>query len=1162
MSFAHLHLHTEYSLDDGLVRIEPLMERVGELGMSAVALTDRNNLFAAVKFYRAARAHGIKPILGADIDLELLAERDAGTARAVLLCQNETGYRNLCTLLSDYYRTGSRGITRGSLAAHNEGLIVLSGGRAGDVGQAALSGNQTLAARVLDYWQKHFDGRFYLEATRTDRPHEDDYLHLAMDHAHKRGLPMVATNDVRFLASTDFEAHEVRVCIRSQQQVNATGRISEYSKEQYLRDEGLMREAFRDYPDELLQNAEYISQRCTCTLELGRTLLPAYPTPSGETMDDHLDQLAGEGLQKRLQHLRELDQLAASEEEYRSRLEYELGIIHKTGFSGYFVIVADFVAWARHHEVPVGPGRGSGAGSLVAYALEITQLDPLHYGLLFERFLNPERISMPDFDIDFCNRNRDRVIDYVRERYGADSVAQIITYGTMSAKAVIRDVGRAIGAPYGFCDRMARAVPNRLDITLKEAFKESDDFRAMVTNPDEPTGAHLFEVAQQLEGMARNASRHAAGVVIAPGSLLEYSPLYFEPRQPEVAITQYDMGDIEQIGLTKFDFLSLRTLTVLHQCLGIVNARKAEQGEPPLQLEDLPLDDAPTYELMKKANTTAVFQLESAGMRDLVQRLRPDRFEDIGVLLALYRPGPLNSKMDEEYIRCRRDPGKVRYLHPDLEGALEETFGVMLYQEQVMRIARDVAGYSLGESDLLRRAMGKKKPEEMAQQRKRFEKGAVAHGLKEHEARKIFDLMQEFAEYGFNKSHSMAYAMLTYQTAWFKTHYPDAFMAAAMNSERDVTDKLALLCQEARALGLTVRGPDINHSDYDFTVPEEGVIRYGLGAIKGIGQGLVQRLVAERGDEPFESLTELCQRLSSRDAVEKDLRVLIHAGALDSFGESRRGMAEAAKEVREQGLRFQVDQQAGQESLFGGQAMPSGVVERESVAEYPPAERLEREREALGFYFSSHPFDLYRQRVRQVVPQTLAQVVERCRNTDRRSQQLFWVAGIVVNIRRARNRQVMFIELEDESGRLEVVTEETEYARDLQRGTLLIVAGEPRLSLQQEERGEHVRIRPKSRASFFTLEEMSRWAHQVCVTLTVDSDEHTVAGMRDVLRQHPGNCSVRVDWSGPKSGSRSWMLGEEWGIDPHEEAMGAFAQVSGVKSVDILYTSNDDVAAS
>ncbi len=1157
MSFVHLHVHTEYSLDDGLVRIEPLMQRVSELGMPAVALTDRNNLFAAVKFYRAAWAHGIKPILGADIDLELPAERDAGTARAVLLCQNEVGYRNLCTLLSDFYRHGACGISRENLSAHNEGLIVLSGGLAGDIGQAVLSGNHAQAARALDYWQQHFDGRFYLEVSRTDRAHEDDYLHRAMEYAHARSLPMVASNDVRFLASTDYEAHEVRVCIRSQQQINAAGRISEYSKEQYLRDEGLMREAFRDYPDALLENAAHIAQRCTCTLELGRTLLPAYPTPNGESMDDHLDHLAGEGLQQRLQHLQELSQLAASEEEYHARLDYELGVIHKTGFSGYFVIVADFVAWARRHEVPVGPGRGSGAGSLVAYALEITQLDPLRYGLLFERFLNPDRVSMPDFDIDFCNRNRDRVIDYVRERYGADSVAQIITYGTMSAKAVIRDVGRAIGAPYGFCDRLARSVPNQLDITLREAYKESDDFRALVTNPNEPTGAHLYELAQQLEGIVRNASRHAAGVVIAPGSLLEYSPLYFEPRQPEVAITQYDMGDIEQIGLTKFDFLALRTLTVLHQCLGIVNTRRVEHGEEALQLEDLPLDDAAAYGLMKQAKTTAVFQLESPGMRDLVQRLQPDRFEDIGVLLALYRPGPLNSKMDEKYIQCRRDPSKVQYLHPDLEGALEETFGVMLYQEQVMRIARDVAGYSLGESDLLRRAMGKKKPEEMAKQRERFEKGAVAHGLKQYEARQVFDLMQEFAEYGFNKSHSMAYAMLTYQTAWFKAHYPDAFMAAAMNSERDSTDKLALLCQEARSLELTVLGPDINHSGYDFSVPEEGVIRYGLGAIKGIGHGLVQRLVAERGEEPFGSLEELCQRLSSRDAVEKDLRVLIHAGALDSFGESRRSMAEAVKEVRQQGLRFQVDQQAGQEYLFDAGDSSNGATARERIEEYAPAEQLEREREALGFYFSGHPFDLYCKQVRQVVPQTLAQAAERCHSANRRSRHQMRVAGIVVSTRRARNRQVMFIELEDDSGRLEVVTEETEYASDLQCGTLLIVEGEARLSMQQEERGERVRIRTQSRASFFTLEEMRRWAHQVCVTLAADSDEGTVNAVREVLRQHPGKCAVRVDWSGPKSGVRSWMLGEEWGIAPHQEAMGAFSQVSGVKSVDILYVRSD-----
>jgi len=874
-------------------------------------------------------------------------------------------------------------------------------------------------------------------------------------------------------------------------------------------------------------------------------------------MDDYLDRLAHDGLQERLTRLEHKGQLAASEAEYQERLEHELEVIHATGFSGYFVIVADFVEWARRNDVPVGPGRGSGAGSLVAYALDITQLDPLRYGLMFERFLNPERVSMPDFDIDFCNQKRDQVIDYVRERYGADSVAQIITYGTMSAKAVIRDVGRVLGLAYGFCDRLARAVPNRLDITLEEAYKESEDFRHIVDNPKDPGGAQLYEIALQLEGIVRNASRHAAGLVIAPSALTGYSPLYFETRQPEVTITQFDMGDIEVVGLTKFDFLALRTLTVLDQCLKTVNARRDEEGQEPLALEDVPLDDESAYKVMQDAKTTAVFQLESPGMRELVMRLKPVCFEDIGVLLALYRPGPLNSKMDDEYIRCRKDPNKIRYWHPDLEPALKETYGVMLYQEQVMQIARDVAGYTLGESDLLRRAMGKKKPEEMAQQRKRFQEGALKHGLKEHEAQRVFDLMQEFAEYGFNKSHSMAYAMLTYQTAWFKAHYPDAFLAAAMNSERDSTDKLALLCREAQTMGLTVRGPDINHSDYDFTVPEKGVIRYGLGAIKGIGQGLAQSLVAARTDAPFEGLEDVCQRLSSREATEKDLRALIHAGAMDGLGQGRQAMAGTVAEVRQQGLRFQQDQQAGQESLFGEQQMPEVNSAKVVEKEYEPAMLLEREREALGFYLSDHPFTLHRDDVRQVVPRTLTQVAARARSADRWSRTAVWVAGVVVSTRRARNRQAAFIELEDDNGRLEVVTEACEFVDDLSCGVLLVVEGELRLS-QTEERGEQVRVRAQTRECFHTLEEMmSRFAHQLCVTLDVDSDDRTVDGLQDVIRRHPGDCKVRVDWYGQKSGSNSWVLGEDWKIAPHEEAMQAVGQVPGVKSADILYLRTD-----
>ena len=1147
MSFVHLHLHTEYSLDDGLVRIGPLMERAAALAMPAVALTDRNNLFAAVKFYKAALNYGIKPILGAEVDLEMPVMRDR-CARTVLLCRNQEGYQNLCQLLSDRYRDGRDRILREDLAKRNEGLIALSGGVAGDLGQAMIAENRRAANAALEYWKRHFPERFYLEVTRTDREHEEDFLQFALECAGEHDLPVVASNDVRFLSSEDFEAHEVRVCIRSQKRVNDPDRAREYSKEQHLRPEIVMREAFESYP-EALENTEQIAMRCNCRLDLGRTLLPAFPTPDGESMDDYLDRLANEGLARRLERLGSSRQMAGPESGYRERLEHELGVIHQTGFSGYFVIVADFVEWARDNDIPVGPGRGSGAGSLVAYALGITGLDPLRYGLLFERFLNPDRVSMPDFDIDFCNQNRDRVIEYVRKRYGEDSVAQIITYGTMAAKAAIRDVGRVLGAPYSYCDRIARAVPNELGITLTKAYQDSPEFRELVSHPEDTTGAHLYEVALQLEGVVRNASRHAAGVVIAPGALTDYTPLYFEARQPDVAITQFDMKDVEEIGLTKFDFLGLRTVTLLHQCLGTVNARL----ETPLDLDTLPLDDAKTYALLQQAQTTEVFQLESAGMRDLLMRMKPDCFDDLVALVALYRPGPLNSKMDVEYIQCKREPNRIRYLHPDLEPILAPTFGVILYQEQVMQIARELAGYSLGETDLLRRAMGKKKPEEMAEHAERFQKGAARHGLAPSAAQKIFDLVKEFAEYGFNKSHSVAYALLAYQTAWFKAHHPDAFMAAAMSSEIDDTDKLARLCKEARELELTLNGPDVNESGYYFTVPAEGEIRYGLGAIKGVGQGLVGCLVEERGEAPFASLEDLCHRLDTRDYSERDLRALIHAGALDGFGASRRAMAEAAGRFKIQAQRIQSDRDVGQDSLFAQEPAAELCALPQAEAEYETSERLAHEFEALGLYFSGHPFLQYRQQVTQVVTQSLSQVRQFAEGAVEAGRGRSWemrTAGVVMKISYPRNGEVAFLDLEDDRERLEVVSQDPRRAKDFEVGDLVLVQGEVRVQ-PKAERGERLRIRAKS---LYSLDQANRqWAKRVHIVLNGDSGPDTVRAIKQALADHRGGCEVSVEYVGERSPSK-WVLAEDWRVSADEEALQALRGVAGVESANVLYS--------
>ena len=1150
MNFVHLHLHTEYSLTDGLVRIKPLMQKVAEKGMSAVALTDRNNMFAAVKFYRAALEYGIKPILGAEVEVEIPGSRSQ-TARAVLLCQNAEGYRNLCILLSDAYRSGRPVLTRQALTQNSDGLIALSGAMHGDLGYAAMAEDVRQAKDLLGFWRKHFPDRFYIEATRTDRDHEDDFLEFAAHLAEQDQVPMVATNDVRFLDSADFEAHEVRS--RISQGTSNADRVREFSKEQYLRETHEMQEVFSDWPESLITHTEHIAVRCNFQLQLGRTLLPAYPRPSGKSIDDYLNDLARDGLARRLELLRGSNQMAAEEKRYQERLDKELEIIHGTGFSGYFVIVMDFVDWARRNQIPVGPGRGSGAGSLVAYSLRITGLDPLRYGLLFERFLNPERYSMPDFDIDFCQEERDRVIDYVRERYGQDNVAQIITYGTMAAKAVVRDVGRALGAPYGYCDRIARSIPNRLGITLAEAYKEDPEFKKLVTDPEQPTGGHLYEVALELEGIVRNASRHAAGVVISPTPMTDYLPLYYEPRQPEIGITQFDMADIEMVGLTKFDFLGLRTLTLLNRCLQTVNARRAIEQQEPLDLETLPLDDERTFQLLRKADTVAVFQLESEGIRELTRRMRPDHFDDLVALVALYRPGPLNSKMDDVYIRCKHDPSKVSYLHADIKPILEPTFGVMLYQEQVMQMAQKLAGFSLGEADLLRRAMGKKKPEEMAKHREQFEDGAVDHGLKPHQASRIFDQMQEFAEYGFNKSHSVAYALLAYQTAWFKAHYPDAFMAAALSSEIDTTDRLKLLRREAcDTLKLDVLPPHVNESEYYFTVPEPGKVRYGLGALKGVGRNTVQHLTEMRGNQPYADLEDLCLRLDTRYVGEKEISTLIHAGALDDLGANRHTMAEALKRTRNNARRVQEDRAAGQESLFGVAEEQASPMAMETFEEYSNEVLLQYELEALGFYLSGHPFDSYRAVVQQIGASTPTQILEiaaRATALGRAHNSEQTVAGVVVKLTYPRNREVVFAEIEDSRSTLEVAIVDVASTQNLKRGDLLIARGRLRILPREADRGARLRLRAETIQTRRDLEGM---ANGIRIILE-HSDPNTVRQAREMLARYPGSGTVQVVVVAPQ-GRAEFVLPDNCKVQPNEQLLEKIRGIPGVIRADHLYS--------
>ena len=1108
--FVHLHLHSEYSLADSTIRIAELVQRCVALGQPAVALTDIDNLFATVKFYKAAEAAGLKPIIGADIHL---ADGNETPSRMTLLCRDRSGYLTLSRLLSRAWMEGHQAdgvVVRPQwLREDNAGLFALAG-RHSLAGRLAASNRHELAEAWLADWQGALGDRLHLELTRTGRDGEDAFNTFALHAAAQRGIAVVASNDARFLDPDGFEAHEARVCISTGRVLDDPKRPKEYSTEQYLKSSTQMAELFADIPD-AISNAVALATRCNVELKLGEYALPAFPVPSEHTIESWLREQSREGLARRL----EKAPLAPgkSREVYDARLETELGVILQMGFPGYFLIVADFINWAKRQDIPVGPGRGSGAGSLVAWALGITDLDPLPYDLLFERFLNPERVSMPDFDIDFCMDRRDEVIDYVAAKYGRDRVSQIITYGTMAAKAVVRDTGRVLGHPYGFVDSIAKLIPMTLGICLDDALGESE---AAKKNPmlastelieryrSEDDVRDLLDLARSLEDLTRNAGKHAGGVVIAPSPLSDFCPLFAEhdgDGRGKSPVTQFDKDDVEAVGLVKFDFLGLRTLTIIdwavkainvrrartHECRDRPDAdsdRRARANEPPLDITTLPLDDKPTYELFARGDSVAVFQFESRGMRELLKRARPDTFEDIIALAALFRPGPLGSGMDKDWVDRKHGVAAVSYPHPSLEQVLGPTYGVIVYQEQVMQIAQVLAGYSLGGADLLRRAMGKKNATEMAKERAKFEDGSAARGIPARVASPIFDLMEKFAEYGFNKSHSAAYALVAYQTAWLKVHYPAEFMAAVLSSDMDNTDKVVGFLDEARVMGLTVLPPDVDSSAYMFeaidlptTDPQAdtGVktIRYGLGAVKGVGRGACEAIVqarrsgtsqcrdrqdadSDRRAGSFVDLLDFARRVDSGKLNRRALEALTQAGALDRLGKNRASLMLQLPEVIKATDQLAREQAAGQNSLFGGgfsgeseAAGPALHIDLPQTDEWPLAQLLNGERDTLGHYLSGHPFDPYREELRGLVGHDLGDL-ERIWESRPESARGGWrpeldtiVSGQVVAMRKKGDAQ-MFVQIEDGRGRLECAffgETYTEFAALIARDRLLVIQG-------------------------------------------------------------------------------------------------------------------------
>lgn len=1144
--FVHLRTHSEYSLVDGLTRVGELVNLVSADGMPAVALTDESNLFALVKFYQKALNAGIQPVIGADC----WVKTSHGLGRITLLCMNQTGYLNLLELLSLGWLKGQEGdyalLSWDWLCEHHEGLICLTGSTEGEIGRLVASGHLEKATETLTRYHALFGDRLYFELTRLGLASEHQIGQFALSHVDPLGIPLVATNVACFPTANDYEAHEARVCIHDGVTLDDTRRVYRHTPEQWLKPSHEMQALFSDLPDACANTVE-IAKRCGVTLTLGTYFLPEYPVPEGMTLDSFFRQFSHDGLTERLRIAAERG-LTLDEPAYRTRLDFEVDIILQMGFPGYFLIVADFIQWAKDQSIPVGPGRGSGAGSIVAWALKITDLDPIAHDLLFERFLNPERVSMPDFDVDFCMEGRDRVIDYVASRYGRDAVSQIVTFGSMAAKAVVRDVTRVQGKPYGLGDRLAKLIPFEVGMTLDKAYEAEPDLKRLVEEDDEVRD--VWEMALKLEGLSRNTGKHAGGVVIAPGKLTDFTALLSE-EDGSGLVTQLDKDDVEAAGLVKFDFLGLRTLTIIDWALAQI---RETRGEAP-DMERIPMQDAAVFELLCRGDTTAIFQLESRGMKELIRRLKPNSFEDIVALVALFRPGPLQSGMVDDFINRKHGRARVVYPHPDLEPILKNTYGVILYQEQVMQIAQVLANYSLGGADLLRRAMGKKKPEEMQKQREIFLKGTEGRGIDAALAGSIFDLMEKFAGYGFNKSHSAAYALVSYQTAYLKTYYPAEFMAAVLSSDMDNTDKVVPLIEECRRMGLTVRPPDVNAGTLKFS-GQAGEVIYGLGAIKGLGEGPIGALVEARtSGGPFTDLFDFCSRIESGRVNRRALEALIRAGAFDALDEPRWVLMHALDDAIGQADQEARNQAVGIDDMFGlGEpvATTDPYTQYRNVTRWSERDVLKGEKETLGLYLTGHPIDWYRDDLKGLGAKPIEAL--------ERGKDIIRVAGLVVGCRAVKTKRgdtLGIVTLDDRTARIDVTV-----FSDLFSEARARLADDALVVIEGEVSFDDFNASLKMRAHRVETLEEARTQSASALKVAVDLQEPSFAEtLMATLKPHlGGECPVVIAYNG-ETASGEVLLGERYQIHPNDALLLDLQELLGEDRVTLEFQTRNRTPA-